>query len=66
MKHTPLPVARAARQALVGSLLASASLVSVWAAPIVDAHGNEGYASAAECDAAQAAGTAKAYEPFTG
>ncbi len=30
-----------------------------------DRHGNVGYTTAAECDAAVGAGTAKFYEPFT-
>lgn len=45
-----------------GGLLAAAG---VQAGKIADAHGNEGYDTAAECDAAVAAGTAKLYQPFT-
>jgi hypothetical protein len=40
----------------------------IFATPLLaatDRHGNVGYATAAECDAAVAAGTAKFYEPFT-
>ena len=39
--------------------------VSAQAAMVTDSHGNVGYDSAAECDAAMAAGTAKPYESFT-
>ena len=40
----------------------------IFATPLfaaTDRHGNVGYSTAAECDAAVAAGTAKFYEPFT-
>ena len=40
----------------------------IFAAPLLaatDRHGNEGYSTAAECDAAVAAGSAKFYEAFT-
>ena len=45
-----------------GSLLLS---IPAQAAKTVDEHGNVGYDSAAECDAAVASGTAKFYQPFT-
>jgi hypothetical protein len=46
----------------VGLLLASAP---VWAASVTDGHGNVGYDTAEECDAAVRAGTAKFYKSFT-
>lgn len=45
-----------------GSLLL---VLPTYAARTVDEHGNVGYDSAAECDAAVVAGTAKMYQPFT-
>ena len=59
------PVARLApRTALVGSglLLACAA---AHAGMVTDAHGNVGYDSAAECDAAVQAGNARFYRPVT-
>ena len=52
----------------VGSALLGSSVllaVPVHAAKTVDDHGNVGYDTAAECDAAVAAGTATFYQPFT-
>lgn len=46
---------------LLGSLFAS----SAWAASTVDADGNVGYDTAAECDAAVLAGQARFYQPQT-
>ena len=52
-------------------LAVSAALASLFtaqgalAAMVTDSHGNVGYDTAAECDAAVAAGTAKFYKPFT-
>ena len=40
----------------------------IFAAPVLaatDRHGNVGYLTAAQCDAAVTSGTAKFYEPFT-
>lgn len=48
---------------LLGSSLVLASTAQ--AAMVTDAHGNVGYDTAAECDAAIAAGTAKFYQSFT-
>lgn len=45
-----------------GSLMAAAT---VQAGKHADTHGNEGYDTAAECDAAVNGGTAKFYQPFT-
>ena len=59
------PVARLApRTALVGGglLLACAA---AHAGMVTDAHGNVGYDSAAECDAAVQAGNARFYRPVT-
>lgn len=53
------------------NLAVSAALASLFAAHgalaamVTDAHGNVGYDTAAECDAAVIAGTAKFYKPFT-
>jgi hypothetical protein len=52
------------RLTLISSLFLAAH-VHAQTAAVTDAHGNEGYASAAECDAAVAAGTAKFYQPYT-
>jgi hypothetical protein len=48
-------------------MLCTGSLVSMsaQAAKHIDVHGNVGYDTAAECDAAVLAGTAKFYQPFT-
>lgn len=54
IKLTPLAL-------LTGSLLAT----TAFAAPTVDKEGNTGYATAAECDAAVIAGTARFYQPVT-
>ncbi len=48
-------------------MLCTGSLVAMnsFAATHTDSHGNVGYDTAAECDAAVIAGTAKFYQPFT-
>jgi hypothetical protein len=51
------------RIALFGTVLVLAS--PVIAVQTVDQHGNVGYDTAEECDAAVASGKAKFYEPFT-
>lgn len=53
---------------LAGHIVCGSSLVlaaTAQAGMLTDKHGNVGYDSAAECDAAVAAGNAKFYEPFT-
>ncbi len=52
----------AVRLAVGASLLMAAS---AHAGMVSDRHGNVGYDTAAECDAAVAAGTARFYQPFT-
>lgn len=54
---------KAALSALVGGSLLWA--VSAQAGMVTDQHGNVGYDTAAECDAAVTAGTAKFYESYT-
>jgi hypothetical protein len=51
-----------AASALLASLLASQG---AFAGMVKDSHGNVGYDTLAECDAAVNAGTAKFYQPFT-
>ena len=48
--------------AVIGASFAS---VNAYAGTVTDSHGNVGYDTAAECDAAVQAGTAKFYESFT-
>lgn len=50
------------RLSLISSLLLTAH---AQAAQFTDPHGNEGYSTAAECDAAVASGSAKFYQSFT-
>lgn len=53
---------------LLTALIASSAAMfsaNAYAGMVVDAHGNVGYDTAAECDAAVHAGTAKFYQPFT-
>lgn len=50
---------------LVLALSAAFFSMSAKAAMVTDAHGNVGYDTAAECDAAVANGTARFYQPFT-
>lgn len=55
---------QAAVQLLVFSAAITAALPT-WAGTTHDAHGNIGYDTAQECDAAVASGKAKFYQPFT-
>ena len=60
----PVSVQSALRRAgLLGGTLALATAAQ--AAMVTDPHGNVGYDSAAECDAAVQAGTARYYQPVT-
>ena len=61
---TPPSTHRTARRlaALGGSLLLA---TTAQAGVTTDARGNVGYDTAAECDAAVAAGSARFYQPFT-
>ena len=61
--HFPHSRHKTSLSALVGGSLLWA--VSVQAGMVTDSHGNVGYDTAAECDAAVAAGTAKFYESYT-
>ncbi len=60
-------VKRAKKSSLSAVALATTVMLatSAQAAMATDPHGNVGYDTAAECDAAVAAGTAKFYTPFT-
>jgi hypothetical protein len=58
-------VSDAARWVVWGGGLALMATSQAYAARTADGHGNEGYSTAAECDAAVNAGTAKFYESFT-
>ncbi len=48
-----------------GTLLGASLITPAIAGKTTDGHGNEGYDTAAECDAAVRAGTAKFYQSFT-
>ena len=61
---TAAPLRRRHRRALLGGGLLLAGAVAQ-AGMVVDAHGNVGYDSAAECDAAVQAGTARFFRPVT-
>jgi len=51
--------------AIGATLIPLLAAQGAWAGMVTDAHGNVGYDTAAECDAAVNAGTAKFYKPFT-
>lgn len=53
------------RQWVIGSLLGASLSGMALAGKVLDSHGNEGYDTAAECDAAVRAGSAKFYQSFT-
>jgi len=52
-------------RALFGVLLSASFASLAIAGKVTDGHGNEGYDTAEECDAAVRAGKAKFYKPFT-
>lgn len=63
-----MKITRKSSAVAAAQLVWSASMVlaaNAQAGMVTDNHGNVGYDTAAECDAAVAAGTAKFYEPFT-
>jgi hypothetical protein len=63
-----MKITRKSSAVAAAQLVCSASMVlaaSAQAGMATDNHGNVAYDTAAECDAAVAAGSAKFYEPFT-
>lgn len=67
MKQHTIRTAKTRPTAALGALVGSSLLwaVSAQAGMVMDHHGNVGYDTAAECDAAVASGKAKFYESFT-
>jgi hypothetical protein len=63
MKTTPFSYKKTTLAALV--LTSTLCATSSFAAMHTDSHGNVGYDTAAECDAAVTAGSAKFYQSFT-